>query len=589
MQGLVRYLYGPGDTGEHRDPHIVAGFWTPAELEPALLEDGRRDFRRLDGLLSQPLALLGDRNYRKPVWHLPVRAAPEDPILTDGQWAEIAREIMARTGLAADGDDDAVRWIAVRHADDHIHVVATLARTDGVRPEIWNDGYRVRDACRAVEERYGLRRTAPADRTAARRPKRGENEKAHRYGRDEAPRTILRRHVQTAAAGARTEEGFFTGLKAEGALVRRRYSSHDPSEVTGYAVALADDLNPAGEPVWFGGGNLAADLTLPKLRRRWAPPSTHSSSSRPVSGRHLSGTSARAYLRTVVREAADGSRTADEFLGRLEAAGILVRRRFSHIDPEQLTGYAVALPDQPESDHTALWYGGGRLAPNLTLPRLHQRWNTDPSSTSEADLTSEERQAFYDDAARAASFATAQIRRHTVTDPHAAQDACWAASDLLHVAAKATGNPHLRRAADAYDRAARAPYGRTPQPTPAGNGLRTSARLLAIAGRITTPATAATMVLVTTLITLLETIAQHHATHQRQPQQAATRTAARHLSDLTQAPAGTPTWLSNPAQAPSPMQLAMADFPAPWAPAHTTSTARTTGPKPGTAPRRKPG
>lgn len=59
------------------------------------------------------------------------------------------------------GDEDAVRWIAVRHADDHVHIVATLARTDGVRPEVWNDGYRIRDACRAMEKRFGLRSTAP--------------------------------------------------------------------------------------------------------------------------------------------------------------------------------------------------------------------------------------------------------------------------------------------------------------------------------------------------------------------------------------------------------------------------------------------
>lgn len=98
--------------------------------------------------------------------HLSVRAAPEDPVLTDQQWGVVAKEIMARTGLAPDGDEDAVRWIAVRHADDHIHIVATLARPDGVRPEVWNDGYRIRDACRAVEKRFGLRSTAPADRTS---------------------------------------------------------------------------------------------------------------------------------------------------------------------------------------------------------------------------------------------------------------------------------------------------------------------------------------------------------------------------------------------------------------------------------------
>jgi hypothetical protein len=35
---------------------------------------------------------------------------------------------MQRTGLARPVDDDAVRWIAVRHAADHTHAVATLAR-----------------------------------------------------------------------------------------------------------------------------------------------------------------------------------------------------------------------------------------------------------------------------------------------------------------------------------------------------------------------------------------------------------------------------------------------------------------------------
>ncbi|TDB86291.1 hypothetical protein E1266_34415 [Actinomadura sp. 7K534] len=196
VQGLLRYLYGPGANGEHHNPRIVAGFGDAADMEPMVGPEGSRDFRHLEGLLTQLLALLGDRNYRKPVWHCAVRAAPEDPVLADEQWAQIAAEIMQRAGLAPVGDVDAVRWIAVRHADDHVHIVATLARPDGVRPEVWNDGYRVRDACRVVEERFGLRSTAPTDRTAARRPKRGETEKAVRRGQSVPSRTLLGRKVQ---------------------------------------------------------------------------------------------------------------------------------------------------------------------------------------------------------------------------------------------------------------------------------------------------------------------------------------------------------------------------------------------------------
>jgi len=105
---------------------------------------------------------------------------------------------MDRTGLAPEDDYCAVRWLAVRHAPDHIHIVATLARQDGGRPKIWNDFYRVREACRAAEERFGLQETAPADRTAARRPNRAESELAARRGGREAPRVTLRREVCAA-------------------------------------------------------------------------------------------------------------------------------------------------------------------------------------------------------------------------------------------------------------------------------------------------------------------------------------------------------------------------------------------------------
>jgi hypothetical protein len=66
---------------------------------------------------------------------------------------------MGRTGLAPEGDDRAVRWVAVRHAPDHIHLVATLARHDRIRPKVWNDFFRVREACQNAERQFGLRPT----------------------------------------------------------------------------------------------------------------------------------------------------------------------------------------------------------------------------------------------------------------------------------------------------------------------------------------------------------------------------------------------------------------------------------------------
>lgn len=269
-EGLIYYLYGPGRHEEHTDPHLVAGWRHPAELEPPLRPGGRRDFRRLNGLLQQTLAALAAGAPSRPVWHCVARAAPGDRMLSDDEWAQVAGEIMHRTGLAPYGQDDqAVRWLAIRHANDHIHIVATLARQDGRRPRLSGDYYRVREACLAVENRFGLRRTAPGDRTAACRPTRGEAEKSRRQGWAEAPRVTLKREVSTAAAAAASEREFFARLQQAGVIIRQRFSTRDPGEVTGYSVALTQDTTAAGGPVWYGGGRLAADLTLPKLRRRW--------------------------------------------------------------------------------------------------------------------------------------------------------------------------------------------------------------------------------------------------------------------------------------------------------------------------------
>ena len=272
VQPLLYYLFGPGRQEEHTDPHIVAGWRHPADLEPPLRPDGTRDFTKLAGLLLQPQAALGKRAYARPVWHCSMRAAPEDRILSDDEWAAIAHEVLDRTGLAPYGqEDEAVRWVAVRHGDDHIHLVAMLARQDGGKPGLSWERVKVRAACLAAEQRYGLRSTAPADRTAARRPTRAENEKAARRGLDGAPRVTLRRQVATAAAAANSEDEFFARLGQAGVLVRKRFSIKNTAEVTGYSVALPGDTAKDGGPVWYGGGKLAADLTWPKLRQRWTP------------------------------------------------------------------------------------------------------------------------------------------------------------------------------------------------------------------------------------------------------------------------------------------------------------------------------
>ena len=136
VTGLIYYLFGPGRQAEHTDPHIVAGWRHPAELEPRYATTASANC--LTACSSSPRRARA-HGAPRPVWHCSVRTAPDDRILSDDEWAQVACDIMHRTGLAPYGqEDDAVRWIAVRHAPDHIHLVAMLARQDGTRPQTWN-------------------------------------------------------------------------------------------------------------------------------------------------------------------------------------------------------------------------------------------------------------------------------------------------------------------------------------------------------------------------------------------------------------------------------------------------------------------
>src|SRR5258707_7546082 len=110
---LLYYLYGPGKANEHTDPHLVAGFSDPADLEPERRPGGSRNFRRLAGLLAQPLAALAGPGYARPVWHCAVRAAPGDRLLSDAEWVQVAAGVMDPNGLAPSGDELGVRLGAV--------------------------------------------------------------------------------------------------------------------------------------------------------------------------------------------------------------------------------------------------------------------------------------------------------------------------------------------------------------------------------------------------------------------------------------------------------------------------------------------
>jgi hypothetical protein len=278
LSGLLHYLWGPGKREEHTDPHLVAawdGAGELAALEPPVTATGHRDFRHLAELLNIPVAA-GRNPPRLPVWHCSIRAHPTDPIMDDARWADIARHVMAATGLAPDGDLSAVRWIAMRHGPDHIHIAATLVRQD--RRTCWarNDWPLAQAACRELEDRYDLLRVGPRGQSNRPWPTNGETAKANRLGKTAPAREELRRRVRDAATAATDEDDFFRRLRGDSAItLNLRPSTKYPGQVSGYSVALAGHTTTAaGDPIFYGGSKLSADLSLNRLRARWEPDTT---------------------------------------------------------------------------------------------------------------------------------------------------------------------------------------------------------------------------------------------------------------------------------------------------------------------------
>ena len=224
--------------------------------------------------MDLPAVLFGTEVPAGACWHLSLSTkAGTDRELSDAEWAEVAQEAMNRLGFEASGYRAACRWVAVRHGrssagNDHVHVVVNLVREDGKVASTGNDFKRLSALCADMERRHGLSAVeGRANKTAMPGLTRAEVEKARRTGRGEAERAELARVVRAAATVAGSEAEFVRFLRDAGLAARPRYDRVGGHRVVGYAVA--EEPSDGGVAVFFGGGKLARDLSLPALRDRW--------------------------------------------------------------------------------------------------------------------------------------------------------------------------------------------------------------------------------------------------------------------------------------------------------------------------------
>jgi hypothetical protein len=307
-RGLVEYLFGPGRAEEHTNQRIVAA-WEPAWEGITHPDEVQRAL--LTAEVDAPVKRMPE--VAKPaehVYHVSISNHGEDRILSDEEWATVARAVADKLGLSGTDTQEGARWFAVHHGAasgdrDHIHFVATLVREDGRGIYLNKDKLALREVAKEMQARFGLEvrtREPGAGVRELSRPELAatlqageqrdqqpgtpsrhsdvEQQQPNRTGEGgavvepvvpvEVPRRRLERAVRAAASAASTEAQWLARLGELGVEVAPRWA-RGGDRVVGYRVALTDPpTQQAGsKAVWFGGGKLAHDLTLPALRAGW--------------------------------------------------------------------------------------------------------------------------------------------------------------------------------------------------------------------------------------------------------------------------------------------------------------------------------
>jgi hypothetical protein len=270
-RGLIRYLLGPGRANEHTDQRVITAGLVLGGEALASANLSAQEVADLGAALDEANDAYGTNPSGGHLYHLSLSLPPGDRLLSDEEWAQMSQVVMESLGFEGKGTK-AAAWVAIGHGmsaqgNQHIHIAASLVRVDGSKVDIWRDRMTLSRVCAELEEAYGLRVVEGREGRGMPGLTRAELERTTREQLAEPPRVTLARLVREASVASKDEAEFVRRLRGSGALVRPRFETGGQQEVVGYSVAMR---TTGGEsPIWFGGGKLAKDLTLPHLRQFW--------------------------------------------------------------------------------------------------------------------------------------------------------------------------------------------------------------------------------------------------------------------------------------------------------------------------------
>ena len=288
--GLMRYLVGPGRANEHVRPHLVAGSgsimrkwgdWEElSEAQAGEISERIDQYMHETGTYpmgahkqwnreTEEMETVGNSRTPCHVFHCSLSLSGDEGKLSEETWAKIAHDFMSEMGFD-DGAHAPCQWVAVHHGaskggGDHIHIVANIVRENGTRWSPWQCFKHAQKACGELEHRYGLRIVEGREHGRGSRcdSARAQNgAKKRRMNMTE--RQQLEAKLRAAAMAATSEEEFVRIARANGVQLYGRISEETPEKVVGYSAKLRHS-----DSRYMGGGKIARDLALPRLRQMW--------------------------------------------------------------------------------------------------------------------------------------------------------------------------------------------------------------------------------------------------------------------------------------------------------------------------------
>ncbi|TWH03866.1 relaxase/mobilization nuclease-like protein [Nocardioides sp. J9] len=390
------------------------------------------------------------------VWHCSLSLRAEEGELGDAKWQEIAHAFVDRMGFGEQGDplieqgdgegggsaeDGAAggavrnpdyvagcRWVAVHHGvsekgNDHIHIAVNLVREDGTKADTFHDYRRARDLCRELEREFDLMPLNPNEYELARSHARAAWETSRRaeVGAGDADARVPWAELDDAAQEQQVGLQFPTPAAYAAAKERSEDRSHEdtveeryePAEQAAAARRTARGRFEQARRDALRDRANGADGVADADVREWSALSVGERQQLiDQASQDLAGSGQpRFELARTVRACATASESEDEFVRRVRQHGVLIRPRFAEgfrhgaegtssagaadAGGPAVVGYSVAA--KPVPGERPVWYGGGSLGKDLTLPRLRAEWSPVDDGPAAGDGT--------DDAAGAANEA----------------------------------------------------------------------------------------------------------------------------------------------------------------------------------------